>query len=217
MSMSSPIPELLNTFHLECERAFAFLVTEHHFTRQYGLSDFELPRANLKYYDLKNIPNWFWAVERFERCDVRIEISFGDREFNIEGRYWNKGQEFALWEILQAADHHSEAISGDAWVNTTSFMSDTLQHMARALHADISLFLNPQPFLFDRALTLRNERLRQAYEIQRLQELDRARTIASEAFRAKDYVRVVTLLTPFTDILTAADRRKIELSKRYAS
>src|SRR5262245_4166542 len=215
MSMANSIAKLIEAFQSECEKAFAFLVAEHRFKRECGLSDFESPRPNLKSLDPEKIPNVFWAVQRFERGDIRIEIGFGDRELLVEGCYWKQGQEFALWEILEAAGRDSSAISGNIWVNNPSSMSQTLQGMAGALREQLSLFLERPRSLFGRALALREQRRRAAHESERLHDLDRARNKASEAFRAKNYSRVISLLTPFTDILTEADKKKIALSEKY--
>jgi hypothetical protein len=93
------------------------------------------------------------------------------------------------------------------------FYESDIAGYAAALRKNLSVFLDPAPSFFDRAVVLREQRLRDTRENQRLHDLDRARNEASEAFRAKNYGRVISLLTPFMDILTAADKRKLNFPR----
>lgn len=121
-----------------------------------------------------------------------------------------------MWEILDAAKIPHQQIKGSSWVDSIDFMTKTLFNMSHSLKTNIDLFINPRPETIEFALQLKSERLRRAQEESRLHDLDRARIAARRAFSSKQYKKVIGLLTPFADILSEADRKRMHLSKKYA-
>ena len=216
--MNTPLTELVTVFKAETNQSFQFLVDEHGFSNDSGLSDFSQPVSCLKNWNGETLPGIFWFIRRFSRSDMRFEIAYGDRELYVEGHWWfdESDQGFGLWEILLAADRYERNISGSAWVNSAEYMRKTISEMAGSLKENIDLFLNPGRQTIDRALKLRGDRLRYDKEQQRLKDLNRARVIAADAFRSKNYQRVIELLTPFEEVLSVADKKKIKLSEKYA-
>lgn len=216
--MDVTLPELVQLFQEETEAQFNFLVDKHGCSNDSGLSNFSGPVPSLKKPVLDRLPGLFWLVERFSKDEIRFEIAYGDRELIVEGDWWFEDQThgFGMWEILAAAKIHDRDIGGRSWVNSFELMERTISNMASSLKRNIDVFLNPPREIIDRALEVRGHRLRYDREKQKIRDLNRARVVAAEAFRRKDYHQVIELLSSFEDILSAADKKKVRLSKKYA-
>ena len=216
--MTEPVAKLINTFTQEVESRFRFLVDEHGFLNERGLSDFSSPVSKLKSWDPENMPGTFWFIERFTDQQCRFEIGYGDRELIVEADWWpdNNERGFGLWEILNAAKKSDTKIGGSAWVSSSDFMARTIHDIAESLKVHLDLFVNPSNAIIDRALEIRGAKLRYDQEKQRERDLSRAKNEAASAFRNKEYARVIELLSPFSEILSEADKKKIKLCSKYA-
>ncbi|MES9906532.1 MAG: hypothetical protein ABW168_28105 [Sedimenticola sp.] len=215
--MPNSTAELVNTFTEEVESQFSFLVSEYGFENESGLSDFKGPVSQLKTFNPGKMPGLYWLIERYNRPGIRVEIGYGDRELLIEAAWWFQDQQhgFGMWEILNAADLNSKGIGGGAWVNSSEFMKRTISDMAISLKKNIELFVNPRKELIDRALEIRGQRLRYDQDKQRELDLSHARVEAASGFRKKNYRKVIELLSPFSEILSEADHKKIKLCRKY--
>jgi hypothetical protein len=216
--MTESVAKLINTFTQDVESRFRFLVDEHGFVNEQGLSDFSSPVSQLKSWNPENMPGTFWFIERFTNQQCRIEIGYGDRELIVEANWWPDNDErgFDLWEILNAAEKSDMKIGGSAWVNSSDFMARTIHDIAESLKEHLSLFINPSSAIIDRALEIRGAKLRFDQKKQRDRDLSCARNDAALAFRNKEYVKVIELLSPFAEILSEADKKKIKLCSNYA-
>jgi hypothetical protein len=215
--MAEHASKLIATFTQEVESSFRFLVDQYGFKQDAGLSDFGSPVSKLKRLNPRKVPGTFWFIERFVNREIRIEIGFGDREFIVEADWWYQKEShgFAMWEIFNAAGAKDNKIGGSAWVTSCEFMEQTVREMAKSTKENIDLFIKPSEVLIDRALEIRGSRLRYDQKKQKKRNLNRARNEAASAFREKDYQKVIELLSPYSEILSEADNKKIHLCRKY--
>jgi hypothetical protein len=139
--MRDPLPELVKTFKDETEARFCFLVQDHGFSREAGLSDSSSSSSLLKSWQDGASPSHFWVVQRFSRANMHCEIAYGDRELVLEG-HWSFGvsqDKFGMWEILDAAERSDKHIRGSSWVDSVDYLKKILLDMADSLKKNIDL------------------------------------------------------------------------------
>jgi hypothetical protein len=209
--------DLAKEFINKCMSSFDFLTNNYGFECETGLLDFSSPKGELKKIP-DELSHAFLCIVRFKKDPLKIELSYGDREFLIEGRIWynlrNEDDKYGLWEILNAANIDYDDISGKMWVSSSDFLSRTIDSMANSFKMNTDLFVKMNPQIIEKALILRDERLKNDIRTQRLQGLERARNIANEKFKARKYKETIETLMQFCDMLSAADKAKIKLAEK---
>jgi len=209
--------DLAKEFIEKCNNEFSFLITEHGFKCESGLWDFSTPESKLiKIPD--ELSSTFLCIVRFTKKQIRIELSFGDREFVIEGRIWYNEEidkdKFGLWEILNAAGFEYDKISGNMWINNSDFLCRTIYAMRDSLKNNIQLFTRANPQLITKAIKLREDRFKKDIREQSLHDLERARIRANDKFKQGEYKEVIEILMQYGDILSNADKAKITIAEK---
>jgi hypothetical protein len=95
-------------------------------------------------------------------------------------------------------------------------MQRAISALATSLQKHFSVITNPDEKMVERAWDARRDRVRLEREAHRKAWLERARNMAADEFRKQNYGQVVELLSPFEDILSESDRRKIGLARKRA-
>lgn len=144
-----------------------------------------------------------------------IRMSFGDREFEIRTSIRPEGCPWPLELVfyMRAMKLDECAITDSMWVHDEDRMGRVMDRQSDALHLCLKeLEDDPRRWwsLADRerreAIALGRERLRE-------KEMSVAAARAAEAFRADDFARVVSLLSPYEDILDEAQAKKLQLAR----
>jgi hypothetical protein len=123
---------------------------------------------------------------------------------------------FGLFELLQVAGVDDPDADGDGWVRSAERMQRAISALATSLQKRFSVITNPDEKMVERAWDARRDRVRLEREAHRKAWLERARNMAADEFRKQNYGQVVELLSPFEDILSGSDRRKIGLARKRA-
>jgi hypothetical protein len=165
----------------------------------------------------ENITGFFFATATFAGSRVAGEITFGDREYVVNtvlGPVSNS-ERYGLWEWADALGRSSLVPRDTGFVTDVERMRAIVVAMAAAVRELEGAIAAASPAVVERiesARALVQERFRA-----RLHEDDhrRASAAAAEAFRARDFRRVVTVLEAVKDMLTPAEREKLAYAKRH--
>jgi hypothetical protein len=216
-----PAGELVQIFFDAAEAAFRFLSDE--FRSPPTRKVWKLDAGGLEPVEIGNMPaNSFFAAEvRFEDRTRSVAIEFGDRDFEIRtvisgarSRYENASS-YALWEWLEALGVDTAMVTDSMWAFQPDRIRSIVQSMAVALREHQQAILHPEPELVQRLQTLRADRQREWQVAMRAADHRRAAAQAAEAFRAREFAKVVALLEPFAAALSPAERSKLEYARKH--
>jgi hypothetical protein len=210
---------LLEAFKQECDAKFAFLEDLHTAKKEFGLSRGDKPIASLDKYAPDRIPACYLAVQRYRLKKVVIEIAYGDRESIAVVRifYLRSKREFALFEILRSAGINDQRADGGGMLLSPEAIQETVSALSAALRQHLGLLVDPGQELFEAAEERRRKQAVQEKEDHRRAFLARARSLAADQFRQRNYQKVVELLSPFENILSKADREKVRIARERAA
>ena len=215
-----PLDVVLDTFWRECDAGLSFLENEYSARKEFGLSRGDAPIAVLDEYKSGGIPaSLFLAVQRYRLQNSVIEITYGDKELIVLPRIFfpSQKQSFGWSELLRAAGIDDPDATGDILVQSAERMRRVISALSTSLQKHFPLIANPDEMMIASALDARREERRRESEAHRQAFLDRARNMAADEFRKQNYERVVELLSPFENILSEADKSKIDLARRRAA
>ena len=101
--LQEPTEQLLACFFTECESQFRFLEQKYGFTYLSGLVEYRGGRQIIQPYQNQAVEPPFQAVTRYEKDDVCLEITYGDKEQVLEPYvYFGTIYRLAAAEILMA-------------------------------------------------------------------------------------------------------------------
>lgn len=158
---------------------------------------------------------FFVAEAKAETSLGEIRMIFGDREFEVRtsvkpaGRPWPLGLAF----YLRAMQQDDCGVLDSMWVHNDDRLVRVLARHAEALRICLPK-LNEDAFhWWSRAEEERLGAIKAGKDLMLREEMKAAVSRAAEAFRAGDFDRVVSLLVPYSDILSEAQRRKLEFAR----
>ena len=162
------------------------------------------------------ITGFFFATATFANVNVVGEVTFGDREYFVNTVLGpaSSSARYGLWEWADALEQPHLVPRDTDFVMDVDRLSDIVTAMANAVrHLEVPIAASP-PTVIERIEQARN--LVQEQFQARLREDDhrRASAEAGEAFRVRDYRRVVTLLEAVEGLLTPAERDKLLYARR---
>ena len=211
-----PITTLVRAFLASATSEFASLVAER--DARWAIRVEHATRAGIVPVAPENIAGFFWVTGAFETPQVSGEITFGDREFYINTVLGptSGAERYGLWEWADALGRPEVVPRQTDFVLTSDRLERIVSGMAHA-----TLYLRDDIARSDPAVVERMERARrevQAVFQKRLADDDhrRASAAAAEAFGARDFGRVVRLLSPFETVLTAAERKKLVYARTHS-
>jgi hypothetical protein len=162
------------------------------------------------------IYGFFWATVDFETEVILGTMSFGDKEFHIDAVATPKGRpnRYALWEWADACNRPELVPRDSGWVTQPDRVRTIVRETVRAFGALESVIADAARPVLDRIGAARLER--QAAHDAELRKAERARTVslADEAFAARDWLSVVTLLESVKSQLTPAEDAKLSYARR---
>lgn len=146
---------------------------------------------------------------------VDVRMIFGDRELEIrtsvkpEGRPWPL--ELAFY--LRAMKLDDSSLSDSMWIHDEDRMDRVLSRQTDALRICLNELEGDARRWWSLAEEQRQLAISSGREQLHREEMNVAVSRAAEAFRAGNFERVVSLLSPYSDILSDAQNRKLELAR----
>ena len=159
--------------------------------------------------------SFFLAEAVSEHEAGRIRVYFGDREFEVRtsirpvGRPWH----LDLAYYLKAMHVDSSSVTDSMWIHTEERLEVVLEAQRVGLEACLSILSDDPVHWWRQAEEVRQAHLVEGQAQMRRQELRTAESRAEAAFNEGDFPRVVDLLEPYADILSAAQARKLDLAR----
>jgi hypothetical protein len=163
------------------------------------------------------ITGFFFATATFANVNVAGDLTFGDREYLVNTVLGpaSSSARYGLWEWADALEQPHLVPRETAFVMDAERLSNIVTAMANAvlvLEAPIAAPSQTTIARIEQARSVLQEQFRA-----RLREDDhrRASAEAGEAFRVRDYRRVVKLLEAVEGLLTPAERDKLAYARRH--
>ena len=167
----------------------------------------------------EQITGFFFATATFANEFVAGSLTFGDREYLVNTVLGPSGStaRYGLWEWADAFGYPNAVPRETSFVLTVSRLSEIIAGMVRAVATLQDAIATAPVEIFSRMERAR-EKVQADFQ-SKLREDDhrRAAARAAEAFRSRDYQRVVNLLEPFVDVLTPAESNKLAYARRHAT
>lgn len=211
--------ELVTVFASEARRAFGFCEAafdcaaelEVQVHTEHGLRPVDLPEVEEGGY--------FLAALTYTGDRLRVEITYGDREFALGVRVGRTVGD-AL-PNMYGLDEWGEAIGVDSagatryrWLTSVERVRDAVDRTAAEVYQLLADVLAADPTTMDRLAAVRAERRRAHTDALAEHEHRRAAALAAAAFREQDYGTVVRLLSGVEARLTPSERKTLEFARR---
>ena len=205
---------LLSRFFSECENCFAFLKQKHDFEELTGLAFFEHGRQIIKPYYVGDAPaETFWAISRYEKDGLAIELSYGDKSFILEGHiYYQHMQRVGFEEVLQMAKKDDTDVRSRPWLTSEHHVAEAITDIAQSIKKNKPYFLKYNEKFVERTMVMRAQRLQQAIRDQHKQNIKYISLMSAQAFQEKNYKRVIQLLRPYQQYLEPGELKKLDLA-----
>ena len=159
----------------------------------------------------------FFVAEATSEHEVgRILIYFGDREFEVRTsiRPVDRPWPLDLSYYLAAMNGEVSGVTDSMWIHTEERLGRVLEAHQVGLETCLSNLSNDPVDWWRKAEEVRQAHLVEGRAEMRRRELRNAEQRASAAFSEGNFGRVVQLLEPYADILSAAQARKLELAMK---
>jgi len=162
------------------------------------------------------IIGFFFATATFANVSVAGDVTFGDREYFVNTVVGpaSSSARYGLWEWADALEQPDLVPRETAFVMDAERLGNIVTAMANAVRVLEAPIAASSPTTIERIEQAR--RLLHEQFQARLREDDhrRASAEAAEAFRVRDYRRVVRLLEAVEGLLTPAERDKLAYARR---
>ena len=201
--------ELISCFFNNCESKLSFLKEHHDFQPISGLVKYKHGRKLIRPYRNGTIPENFWALSRFEKQDIAIEISYHREEYILESHiYFGFVNRYNLSDLTHAAKKADERLDTQYGIGNESDLIEKIHTLGRAIHAHSSIITSHNEKLLKRANTIRNKRIESLVRERYNRDKKQATEKAAKAFMEKDYKKVIELYHPYREDLKAIDLKK---------
>jgi hypothetical protein len=162
----------------------------------------------------ENVSGFFFVTASFANALVAGHISFGDRELTVNTVLGSasRSERYGLWEWADAVDQPALVPRNTDFVTTVNRIEEIVTAMATAVRT-LQEVIAEVIERMDSARALVRERLQTSL---REDEHRRAAAQAAEAFRARDFGRVVTILEQVEGLLTPAERDKLAYARGHS-
>jgi hypothetical protein len=124
---------------------------------------------------------------------------------------------YSLWEWIEALGGDSAAASHAGGADTTDRVAAGVRGMGDSLRTHLPSILRQLPALIPKVQALREQRMLQWKEQDRLDRDRRIAIEAADAFRESDFQRVVELLEPLEARLVGSDRKKLDYARKQSA
>jgi hypothetical protein len=165
----------------------------------------------------------FWARRTFSTSRLTGAVTFGERELEVNllvgllPTTRGAAGPYGLWEWVAALGPANlpENDSGSSWCATTGRVRSAVAALGATFRNIAPRIAAAGPEVVRRIEAARTQRWAAEKAEHAQWAHQSAAASAAEAFRVRDYRRVVSLLAPLEASLTPAERKKLELARKY--
>lgn len=205
----SQTQELISCFFDSCESKLSFLQDKHDFQLISGLVEYKHGRKLIRPYKNSNIPENFWALSRYEKHDIAIEISYHREEYILESHiYFGFVNRYNLSDLTHAAKKSDRRLDTQYGIGNERILLENIQTIGAAINTHTKIITTHNEKLLKRANTIRNKRIESSVRERYNRDKKHAIERAAKAFMEKDYKRVIELYHPYEKDLKAIDLKK---------
>lgn len=151
---------------------------------------------------------------RFESSKASINVYHGRRSFEIGLEVappQDKAEVYSFGAVLRLIDKEQAERYRNYAARTVQDVAKGVRQLGDFFHSCVSSEFFDDDQLFFR-LKVQREEFSKAYSIE--SQLMQARGKLEEAWKEKNYSRIVEVLSPFEQHLSASERKKLEFSRR---
>lgn len=219
VEVTDEITHLLSCFFEQSEDVFSFLKEQYGFTRAAGMARISRGRITLSPFDaaryLYNPQKSFWAVVRYEKDDLALELSYGDMDFVMESHmYYDQTNRLSLSDILRSVKKPHGSVEPQYWVMTTDHMTKHLETLSDNVVHFKRYFLKYDSDIIEQAALMRAEAIKDAIYQQNQKNLEYISLMSARAMQDHNYKRVIELLRPYEEFLDDQNMHKLETARR---
>jgi hypothetical protein len=159
------------------------------------------------------------TLVRFKSQHVRLGVYHGRRSFeiglDIRSSSGSLGEpNYSMAAVIRMVDPSKADQYRDFAARSAEEVVEGVRRLSALLRAYAEAGILDDPGLFER---LRKDRESWVRDYAQKVNLTQKRRELEEAWRAKDYVRVVTLLRPLRDALTPSELKKLEYAEKHTA
>lgn len=206
----------LSCFFTMCEHEFRFLEVDHDFSYFSGLLEYIKGRHVLRPCNPKTIHGQsFDAATIYDNGKQTLEITYNGETSVLDFFVcYNRINRFALAEIISAARWSFPPKTQRLFSPDVETLKTDIAAVAQIAKKNRAMMTDPDPKIIERTLTIREKKMEQQIRAQFRRDTDEARAQAAKAFVAKDYVRVIMLLTPYENYLDSGSAKKLTQARK---
>jgi hypothetical protein len=215
----APIPVLLQSFFDAARDALGCLSLEPAFSHEESVHAFT--DTGVRLVTAEEVGPWFFLARAGFATDRIVgEITYGDREFFINvvivpttfADTTNDG--FGLWEWMAAFGMPDRRASGGpAW--TPAQVREAVADVGAVLAEIWPRIASADRRVIATMQAAREKRHQEWADKEFAYKHERLAAQAADAFRKRDYARVIALLEPIASRLTPAESAKLHLARKY--
>ena len=207
---------LLTCFLKECETQFAFLTQHHGFTHIAGQCEYKKGRQIIRPFAEGQASRHIRVISRFEKGPLAFEAVYSTEDYFVKCHmYYDFFYKVALEHVLQAAKRSGKLDILKRPAVQTDYIKKILKEIAQLIHMHHGLLLDVRPRTIERAITIHEKMLEHSIREQFKRTLKHVREKAAKAFTEKNYRRVIELLYPYEDHLSASDLKKLARARHH--
>lgn len=212
--MTYSIHSLLSSFFELCKEHFQFLQNDNDFSHIEGMVNYVQGRKFITTYtgeqDLPEDLRAIWAVSRFEKDDLAIEIGYGDADFRLSAHiYYGPAFRTELYDFL---DINGVAVdlSPHQWIKSQDLLKTCIKDTAEIIQYNKRFVLKTNNKIIEKIQMKRSQEIRETIRAQHQDVLKSLTLMSTKALQNKDYKRVIELLRPYKKYLSDTDLNKLE-------
>jgi hypothetical protein len=163
-----------------------------------------------------SITGFFFLTASFANRLVAGRLTYGDREYDVNTMLGPapSGVEYGLWEWADALGSPDLVPRDTSFVMSVDRLEAIVAAMADAVSELQAAISSASPAVLERIEHARTLVRAQDEARHRTDDHRRLSAAAAEAFRAGDFRRAVQLLEKIDELLTPAERQKLEYARR---
>jgi hypothetical protein len=206
---------LLTCFFTGCEEHFGFL-NIHGFSFVSGLSEYRKGRRVFTPFCAPcTITAPFEAVALYEKNGTSFEIAYSGEHYTLDFHIcYGHVHRFLLRDVFKAARKPAFMKLDSPRAPTIAALENALQNAGKTVRKNTHVITEPNPKLIERTLTMHEKLVEEKVRAHYRRDMDQATQLAARAFAAKDYTRVIEILSPYERGLNAASLKKLDLARK---
>ncbi len=214
-----PAELLLKDFFKLCRQEFKALVDHYGFSYLEGLAETHKGRQVIIPYQSDKMSYPFFAVGRYEKQDFAIEILCGDTDFLVQlALIYQRTYRLSLYDVLSViqpyklSKYELPALEAQDFLADIKNVEKLFKAYRKALFENIEQIIAPPEGLLEKALLIKEKRLKEEVSMHYRQGMDEASEKAKAAFQEGDFRKVIMLFRPYKDDLIEEDFKLLSLA-----